>query len=350
MPAAESQLAAVRPLLDQAVEHLPTNAFAFVMASAITSTALGEAGAGVLSAILLVVAAAGFVALLAVAVAHLVRYPAAVVRDAQNPRTSFGYFTLVASLGVLAGRLTTADASWAAVPMAVVAVPLWVLLTYVLPATLILRPHKEPVASLLDGSWLLWVVGTQSLSIVVSVVDIGLGDAAPTVAIALWGIGIVLYLILTTLVMLRLLSVPNSPETMTPSYWILSGATAVSVLAAAHILALPKSAPALAATRSFVSGSAFVLWAFGTWWIPLLVLFGVWRYGVKRRALRYETGLWSVVFPLGMYATASMKIGDVLDIALVERIGRAATVVAVAAWVAAGVSMVLTASRRLRNT
>lgn len=307
-------------------------------------------GQRILSALLLALALVALAVLLVVVVAHVVQQRATVVRDLQDPTTAFGHLTIVAALGVLAARLDAADAVWAATVLAAVAAPLWLVFAYGLPAALMLQPHGEPVASRIDGSWFLWVVGTQSLSIVASVLDLGLGSAKPTVAVSLWGIGIMLYLMLATLVMLRLLTVPNSPETMTPSYWIFTGATAVSVLAAAQILTLPGGSPALEATAPFVTGMAFVLWAFGTWWIPLLVIFGTWRYVMKRRPFRYEAGLWSVVFPLGMYAAASMRIGGVLEVELIEQIGKGATAVAAVAWVVASVSMGRAAARWVRRT
>lgn len=341
--------ARLRSVWDGAVEHLPPNAFSFVMATGITSTALAEAGAPVPSRILLVVAVAGFVVLLILLVARLLVRSAAVSADARDPRRAFGYFTIVAALGVLAVRFTIAGASGLTVPLGAAAVLLWLLLTYLLPANLILRPAEGSVTVGPDGSWLLWVVGTQSASITVSVVDLGLGDAAPTVAIALWGIGIVLYLMLATLILHRLLSMPSSPATMTPSYWILTGATAISVLAAARILMLPDGSPALRATAAVVSGVAVVLWAFGSWWVPLLLIFGVWRYGTDHRRVSYEVGLWTIVFPLGMYSAASSRIGVVLDLRMLDHIGTGAAYLALAAWAVAALLMVPPAVRRLRD-
>ena len=89
-----------------------------------------------------------------------------------------------------------------------------------------------------------------------------------------------------------------------------------------------------------------MLWSFGTWWIPLLVVFGVWRHLVRRRPLRYESSVWGMVFPLGMYAVASMRIGDVLDLTLLRQLGAAMTWVALTAWAAAALAMLGTATRR----
>jgi tellurite resistance protein TehA-like permease len=56
-------------------------------------------------------------------------------------------------------------------------------------------------------------------------------------------------------------------------------------------------------------GVSVVLWAFGTWWIPLLVLFGIWRYLLRGYPRAYEPGLWNVVFPLGMFTVACWSLG-----------------------------------------
>src|SRR5689334_6303609 len=50
-------------------------------------------------------------------------------------------------------------------------------------------------------------------------------------------------------------------------------------------------------------------WAFGTWWIPLLVVLGLWRHVRQHGPLSYEPTLWSVVFPLGMYSVATLSFG-----------------------------------------
>ena len=48
-----------------------------------------------------------------------------------------------------------------------------------------------------------------------------------------------LYLVLVSIIMLHWLTAPITPATLGPAYWILMGATAITVLAGAHILTLP---------------------------------------------------------------------------------------------------------------
>jgi tellurite resistance protein TehA-like permease len=78
-----------------------------------------------------------------------------------------------------------------------------------------------------------------------------------------------------------------------------------------------------------------VPWAFGTWWIPLLVILGLWRHVRRHCPLSHEPTLWSVVFPLGMYSVATLPYGKVAHLSFMEPLSRFMLWVAVAAWLAA---------------
>lgn len=321
------------------VRRWPTSSFAVVMASGITSTALHHNGATTLSWIPLGFGLVAFVVVagvLLVQLTQLARLPRSAPSGPAGTGAAFGTLTLVAALGVLSTRLEVADLSWLAIPLAVAAVLAWLVLVYAVPAGVMLRQGDPAPTASLDGSWLLWVVATQSVSLAVSSVDLGLDEAGPAIALSLWGIGVVLYLLLTGLVLWRLMSRPSTADSLTPSYWILTGATAISVLAGARLLAdastLPPGDP-VNRMEPFVLGTAYVLWSFGTWWIPLLLVFGVWRYAVQHRPVRYEVGLWSIVFPIGMYATATRELGQATGLGLLLNLGQAAAVVAVVCWV-----------------
>jgi len=155
---------------------------------------------------------------------------------------------------------------------------------------------------------------------------------------AVW-LGLVLYLLLVSLILLHWLTVPMTPQTLSPPYWILMGATAIIVLAGARILGLPAAPPAVRATAGFVEGSSFALWAFGTWWIPLLVVLGIWRHVRHHWPLTYEPTLWSVVFPLGMYSVATLTFGQVAQLAFMEPLSRFMLWAALAAWIAVAAAL-----------
>lgn len=332
--------------LSASVRVLPPGAFAFVMATGIVSTAFQVVGWEVLSIILLVIAVAGLVLLTVALVWRLVAHPDAVMADARDPSRAFGFFTVVAAINVVGVRLFTPEDPLAAIILAVVSVPLWLLLTYGVPGALMLRPRDKPVASEVNGSWFLWVVGTQSLATAAAAIaPIAGNQALAAIAIALWSIGVMLYLILATLVTLRLLTVRSEPAKLGPSYWIYMGATAITVLAGSRILALSPDLPVMVATSAIVSGFTFMLWAFGVWWIPLLLIFGVWRHVIHHLPLRYESELWSIVFPLGMYSVASIHYGTQTDLALVVALGEVGTWIAGAAWLVVAAAFVGTGVR-----
>jgi tellurite resistance protein TehA-like permease len=315
---------------------------AVVMATGIDSTALALFGWNLLSAVMLVVAlVAGAVLLIAYAW-RVVAYPQRVLADARDPGRAFGFFTVVAALNVLATRLALDQHLLAAVVLGLASVPVWLLLTYAVPGSLMVGQRREPVLSGANGSWFMWVVGTESIAVIAATLAAAtpvLTGALAPLAVALWGVGVVLYLMLVGLVTIRLLDDPVTPHALSPTYWVYMGATAITVLAAAKILALPATLPVLEATRQVISGLAFVLWAFGTWWIPLLLAFGVWRHLIHREPVAYDPTLWSMVFPLGMYAAASATYGRAVGLDFMVAIAQVEVWIGFATWVAVAAAM-----------
>ncbi|WP_255950636.1 tellurite resistance/C4-dicarboxylate transporter family protein [Streptomyces odontomachi] len=332
----------MRDRVRQGIADLHPAYAAVVMATGIVSTGLRLFGWQVLSDILLAVAAAALVLLVVAYAWRSVAFPERVRTDARNPGKAFGYFSLVAAPNVLANRLALDGHLLATAALAAASVPLWLLLTYTIPGDMMVGHRREPVLPRTNGSWFMWVVGTQSLAGVAAAIAAAEPDLTASfapLAVALWGVGVVLYLMLVGLVTIRLLDDPVTPHALSPTYWVYMGATAISVLAAAGILALPASLPVIAQTRHVVSGLAFLLWAFGTWWIPLLLSFGVRRHLVEREPVGYEPTLWSMVFPLGMYGAASASYGRVTGLDFMVDIARVEIWIGFAAWVAVAITM-----------
>ncbi|MEO6828153.1 MAG: tellurite resistance/C4-dicarboxylate transporter family protein [Microbacteriaceae bacterium] len=328
--------------LGQFVRHLPPGAFAFVMATGIVSSAFALIGWQVVSMVLLIVAIAGGVLLAVALLWRLIAFLPDALRDAQNPAVAFGYLTLVAAINVVGIRLFSPQAPGATIALALISVPIWVIMVYGIPAVLMLRSRPTSAIADADGSWFLWVVATQSIATAAATIaQHERSEVLSAVAVALWGIGVMLYLMLATLVTLKLLTSANSPHSLNPSYWIYMGATAITVFAGSRILVLPADLPIMRVSEPVVSGLTFVLWAFGMWWIPLLVVFGVWRYLLGREPVRYESGFWSIVFPLGMFAVASMHFGRAAHLSTLVTIGEIGAVISGVAWLAALAAMVL---------
>ena len=91
--------------------------------------------------------------------------------------------------------------------------------------------------------------------------------------------------------------------------WVVMGAAAICANAGTSLMVSEPQLAFLVAQRPFVDGITMMIWAWATWWLPLLLLFFIWKHVVHRTPLRYEPILWSFVFPLGMYAVASARLG-----------------------------------------
>ena len=148
---------------------------------------------------------------------------------------------------------------------------------------------------------------------------------------------IFLYAATAMIVSLRLMLYKFGPEELTPPYWVAMGALAITVLAGARIVEM-ADAPMVDVTRDLIAGLAVVFWAFATWLIPVLVAAGWWRHVIRRVPLRYEATLWSVIFPLGMYAVAGIYLGEADRLPVVAAIGSAEL------WVALGAFAVVMAA------
>jgi tellurite resistance protein TehA-like permease len=319
----------------RAVEGLTPGYFALVMASGIISVGLRLEGFAVLSAALLVVCGTAFVVLVTLTVVRFVAFRAATADDFMDPRRAFGFFTFVAATNVLGVRLGMQGWYAATAGLLVVAGLTWLVLGYVVPWTAVLGQQERPIVATANGTWFIWVVASQSVAVAAAtlepVADSGRRELA-LLAVMSWSVGVFLYAAVGILVSLRLMLYKFGPEDLTPPYWVSMGALAITVLAGARIVEM-ANAPMVDATRGLIAGLAVVFWAFATWLIPVLVAAGWWRHIVRRVPLRYEATMWSIIFPLGMYAVAGIYLGQADRLPLVRLVGRLELWVAFAAWV-----------------
>src|SRR5215211_6435053 len=54
--------------------------------------------------------------------------------------------------------------------------------------------------------------------------------------------------------------------------------------------------PLLAELLPFLKGMTLLFWATATWWIPVLVILGIWRHLIRRFPFRYDPLYWGAVF------------------------------------------------------
>jgi tellurite resistance protein TehA-like permease len=199
-----------------------------------------------------------------------------------------------------------------------------------------------------NGTWFIWVVASQSVAVACATIepvyDTARRDLA-VLAVMSWSVGVFLYAATGILVALRLMLYDFGPQELTPPYWVSMGALAITVLAGARIVEM-ADAPMVASTRGLIAGLAVVFWAFATWLIPVLVAAGWWRHVRRGVPLTYDATLWSLVFPLGMYAVAGIYLGRADHLPVVEAVGRTELWVALTVWLVVFVAM----ARHVVNT
>lgn len=344
--------AAGRPAgLRAAVEGLSPGYFALVMGTGIVSIGLRAVGLETVSLVLLGVAAVAYVVLWALTLWRAIAYREAMLRDLRGPEMAFAYFTVVAGTDVLAVRLLQAGWVGVAVPLVFFGAALWFVFGYVLPWQVFMTRDGKPILARTNGTWFIWAVASQSLAVCMAQIQPHLEEGTRWVgvlAVLSWSVGVALYAGIAILVLLRIIHFGITPQEFEPPYWVAMGAMAIAVVAGSSIVDM-ESTPMVDATRALIAGTVVVCWSFCVWLIPMLLGAGVWRHLVHRVPLRYVPTLWSIVFPLGMFAVASINLGRVDRLPVVEAIGDAALAVAAAVWLLVFVAMLWNAARVLRG-
>ncbi|MBI3909894.1 MAG: tellurite resistance/C4-dicarboxylate transporter family protein [Armatimonadetes bacterium] len=312
--------------------------FALVMATGIVSNAFFLLGYQCISQLLLWVNLVAYPTLIAATVMRLARFRAELWADLTNPEWVFTFFTFVAGSNVLGVQLFLRGYQSPALALWLIALVVWLILGY-FSFSVLTFARPRPGIEVVHGGWLIAIVATQSIVLLGTLLAPGM-ESLTTVAFlgvhSLWGVGVALYGIFIIFIVYRLFFVRLDPADLTPVYWVIMGAAAISANAGAAIIRSAPSVPFLTALRPFVEGATLSLWAWSTWWIPLLVVFGVWRHLVCRVPLTYHPAYWSMVFPLGMYAVATYRLSLAAELEGLKVIPQVMAWVALSAW---GVTM-----------
>ncbi len=315
---------------------MPPAYFALVMATGILAIACQLANIPTLPRILAGINLAAYAILWLLTLLRIGRHTKAFLADFSSHPRGPGFFTIVAATGVLGTHLVILDRSFAAAQaLWSIAFVLWLVLTYTIFTALTIKEEKPSLADGLNGGWLTAVVATQSLVVLGCTSKIDLGGNPEFVALALtslWLAGGMLYIWLISLIFYRYTFLKFLPSDLSPPYWINMGAMAISTLAGALLVKAAPSSPLLTSLLPFLKGFTLLYWATATWWIPMLIVLGAWRHVVRSVPLTYDPLYWGLVFPLGMYATATHRLSEILDAPVLMHVKNVFVAMAFVAW------------------
>ena len=326
----------------RAVRGLPPGYFALVMGSGIISVGLELEGFSLLSDVLAWLCGIAYVLLIALNLWRMIAYRHEYVDEFTDARRAFGFFTFVAGTNVLGVRIAMdGQVAWTGALLAL-SFAAWLVLGYIVPWTAVLGRTTRPVVALANGTWFISVVASQSIAVASAslqpVAPEALSGWLAVLAVVSWSVGIFLYALAGVVVAFRMLLYEVRPIDLSAPYWVAMGACAITVLAGARIVEM-DDAPMVLATRGLVAGVSVVFWSFATWLIPPLLAAGWWRHWRHKVPLTYDSTLWSIVFPLGMYAVAGITLGEADRLPVVGVIGAVELWFALLVWLLVVVAM-----------
>ena len=344
------QQVATSPRATSALAQLHPAYFALVMATGILGVACQLLGIPTLPRFLFVVNVTAYALLSALTLLRIARYTRAVIADFSSHQRGPGFFTTVAGTSVVGVQLVVHQGMVA--PARVlwwIAFALWLFLTYAVFAAITTKADKPSLADGINGGWLTAVVATQSVVVLGTLAPPRVASSEFVVLglLSLWLAGGMLYIWMISLIFYRYTFFRFLPSDLMPPYWINMGAMAISALAGALLIRIAPTSALLTTLLPFVKGFTLLYWATATWWIPMLLVLGVWRYFMRKVPLTYDPLYWGVVFPLAMYTTATYRLSEALRAPFLMPIPRIMVGAALTAWLLTFLGLVLELMRNL---
>ncbi|MFF4725973.1 tellurite resistance/C4-dicarboxylate transporter family protein [Streptomyces mirabilis] len=302
----------------------PPGAGAAILATGIISIGLEQTGYEILSRIVLVLAAVGWLGLAAAFVVRLLRERERWLTEAGTPSA----LTAVAATTVLGTRLVTLGWEVPAEALLALSAALW-------PGLLLLvvrqwRPR-------MPGAVFLGCVATQGLAVLgATLAPATHTDWLAHTALVLFWLGLLLYTMALFYFDYREVATGAGDQ------WVAGGALAISALAGSKLILAYQANIYLwnnddNGVLRWVTEALLVL-VLG-WYCVLAVAEALWPRP------RYDVLRWATVFPLGMTAVAVLSVAAAIGVGRLRGLGQVLLWISVAAWLA----VVAVAVRRPRE-
>lgn len=336
-------------LLKNKIKTLLPAYFAMVMATGIISIALYLNSLEFFAFALFYLNIIFLTGLLTMFVFRCIFYTKEVLEDFKSYLKGPGFFTIIAALCIVGNQfILLYDNMDIAKILLIVAAVAWLIIGYGFFYNITVTKSKKNLSEGINGTWLVIIVAIQALSSLISFLTEGAGEPAYFylfLSLCLFLLGCIFYLYIMSLIIYRISFFPLNARELGAPYWINMGATAITTLAGSMLILHTEGFNFIVDLLPFIKGFTLFFWAAGTWWIPLLIILGMWRHLIMKVPVPtstngYDPTYWGMVFPLGMYTVATFRLSEALEISFLKQIPEYFIYVAIAAWLAVSLGFV----------